>query len=294
MPTRIDHVIVATPTLAELEMRCLQLGFTVVGGGTHPHLGTRNRLIVLDEGYLELLAIADEARVSPHLAQRVARSGGGWVGFAVQSSEIVAEAAAMRARGVDVRGPQAGRLVGPDGRERGWRVATIATDDLWASAEPLPFLIQHNTTGQRHRDELAGADELAPHRNGARSLRDVTIATDDLSRLRQRYATAYAMSTNDSPAAPIPNAALHAETLTLPFAAGHERIVLAQPMGDGIVCDRLVTSGEGMALVTVTVDDLEATAALLTASNVAYTRTPDAMLVALLTDGAAWLRFMPG
>ena len=289
MPTRIDHVIVATPTLGELEARCLQLGFAVVGGGTHPHLGTRNRLIVLDEGYIELLSIADESRVSPHLAQRVAQ-GGGWVGFAVQSDQIEAEVAAMRSRGVDAHGPQPGRLVGPDGRERGWRVATVATDDLWASAEPLPFLIQHNTTGQRHRDELAGADELAPHANGAQSLRDVTIATDDLSRLRQRYATAYAMTTSDD--APTHDATLNATTLTAPFATGHERVILAQPTGDGIVRDRLATSGEGMALVTVAVDDLEATAALLTARHITYTRTPHAMLVALLTGSSAWLRFV--
>ncbi|MEO7003491.1 MAG: VOC family protein [Ktedonobacterales bacterium] len=292
MPTQIDHVILATPTLAHLEQQFTRLGFTVTGGGTHPHLGTRNRLIVLDVGYIELLAVADESRVSPHLARRLTQ-GGGWVGFAAQSDEIAAEVAAMRSRGVDALGPQAGRLLGPDGRERGWRVATVETADLWASAEPLPFLIQHTTTGQRHREELAGADEWAPHPNGTHSLRDVVIATDNLSRLRERYAATYAMTTADSPTH---DATLDAETLALPFATGHERIVLAQPTGEGIIRDRLATGGEGMALVTVAVDRLEAAASLLTTRTVTFTRAPDALLVALaddgVKDGAAWLRFV--
>jgi hypothetical protein len=79
MPSCIDHVIIAGLDPGALEERFTSLGFFVTGGGTHPHLGTRNRIIVLDESYIELLALADPSRASPAL-QRFIASGGGWVG----------------------------------------------------------------------------------------------------------------------------------------------------------------------------------------------------------------------
>ncbi|HEX8730459.1 MAG TPA: VOC family protein, partial [Ktedonobacterales bacterium] len=64
MPTRIDHVIIGAPDLDALERSFTAMGFSVTGGGSHPHLGTRNRIIILGEGYIELLAIADPANAS--------------------------------------------------------------------------------------------------------------------------------------------------------------------------------------------------------------------------------------
>jgi glyoxalase-like protein len=192
MPSRIDHVIIAAPDLDRLEDTFRRMGFSVVGGGTHPHLGTRNRIIILGDGYIELLGIADVSRVSPVLRERIAL-GSGWVGFALQSDDISTEAQAMRERGVDARGPSVGRLVAPDGTARSWRVVTIGSDDLWAAALPLPFLIQHDSTGQRHRRELAGGKEPTPHANSASALGGVTLLAADHADLRRRYERAYAL-----------------------------------------------------------------------------------------------------
>ncbi|HEV8189970.1 MAG TPA: VOC family protein, partial [Ktedonobacterales bacterium] len=112
MPLRIDHVIAASHDLDELERLYAGLGFFVAGGGTHPHLGTRNRIIVLGEGYVELLALDVPERASQALRQRLDR-GPGWIGFAVQSDHIELEVAAMRGRGIQVFGPNPGRLVAP-------------------------------------------------------------------------------------------------------------------------------------------------------------------------------------
>lgn len=90
MPTRVDHVIAAASDLPPLEAAFSRLGFHITGGGTHPHLGTRNRITVLGNGYLELLGIADAERASPMLTRRLASSGSGWVGFALQSGDIAA------------------------------------------------------------------------------------------------------------------------------------------------------------------------------------------------------------
>jgi hypothetical protein len=190
MPSRIDHVIIAGPDLDALEERFTSLGFFVTGGGTHPHLGTRNRIIVLDESYIELLALADPSRASPAL-QRFIASGGGWVGYALQSDDIGAETSAMRARGVDARGPTPGQLVASDGAARSWRVTMLGSDDLWEAACPLPFLIQHDTTGQAHHRELAGAGGLAAHPNGASSLDAVRLNSRDAGALAAGYRTAY-------------------------------------------------------------------------------------------------------
>ncbi len=190
MPIGIDHVILAGPDLDALEESFTRMGFHVTGGGEHPHLGTRNRIIILDESYIELLAVADPDRASPAL-QRFIASGGGWIGFALQSKDIAFETAAMRARGVDARGPTAGRLVAPGGFERGWGVTTIAADDLWESAFPIPFLIQHDTTGEAHRRELATPGGLAPHANGASHLMSVRITHPTVADIAARYQAVY-------------------------------------------------------------------------------------------------------
>ncbi len=190
MPTGIDHVILAGPDLDALEESFTRMGFHVTGGGEHPHLGTRNRIIILDESYIELLAVADPDRASPAL-QRFIASGGGWIGYALQSSNIAAETASMRAHGVDARGPTAGRLVAPDGATRGWGVTTIGADDLWEAAFPIPFLIQHDTTGEAHRRELAGLGGLAPHANGASHLMSVRMTHPNVANIATRYQAAY-------------------------------------------------------------------------------------------------------
>ena len=190
MPTRIDHVIIAGPDLDALEERFTRMGFYVTGGGEHPHLGTRNRIIILDESYIELLAVADPDRASPAL-QRFIAGGGGWIGYALQSSDIAAETEAMRARGVDARGPTPGSLVAPDGSARGWRVTMVGSDDLWEAAFPLPFLIQHDTGGEAHRRELAGPGGLAPHANGASHLMSVRATCEDVADIAARYQAAY-------------------------------------------------------------------------------------------------------
>lgn len=192
MPILIDHVILAGPDLDALEEKFTRLGFHVTGGGEHPHLGTRNRVIVLDESYIELLAIADPDRASPAL-QRFIERGGGWLGYALQSSDIAAETAAMRARGVDARGPTPGSLVAPDGGARSWRVTLIGSDDLWEAAFPLPFLIQHDTTGEAHRQELAGAGGIARHRNGASHLMSVRIAGANAEAIATQMQADYAI-----------------------------------------------------------------------------------------------------
>jgi hypothetical protein len=151
-----------------------------------------------------------------------------------------------------VRGPRAGRLIAPDGTARGWRIVLVGGGDLWAAAEPLPFLIQHDATGAEHQRQLGGADGLAPHPNGATRILGMTVATDDLSDLRARYAQVYDLA-ND--AAPQPDDDLAALVVVLPLDGGAERITLAQPItGAGWAAERLALAGAaGLCALTIAV-----------------------------------------
>ncbi len=270
-----------------VEAAFARLGFTVTGGGTHPHLGTRNRLLLLGEGYVELLAIAEAARVSPALTRRLA-AGAGWVGFALQSADIAADVLTMRGRGIAVWGPSVGRLVAPNGMVRGWRVATLRGADLWAAAEPLPFLIQHDTSGEQHQRELAGAGGLAAHANGARSLAEVAVATRDLDAAGRRFARAYDLVATD---AVRPDLTLNADVLALTLASG-ERLVLAHPTGPGIAQRRLGSAGEGVCRVSIAVADVLATAAFLRGRGIPCDEETGALAVDAAVSGGAAVRFV--
>jgi Glyoxalase-like domain len=288
MPQRIDHVITATPNLDQLEATFIRLGFSVVGGGKHPHLGTRNRIILLDQGYIELLAIADEQAVSPAVHQRIATTPG-WIGFALQSADITNEAAAMRQRGADARGPAPGRLVAPSGSVRSWQSVRIGGDDLLSAAEPLPFLIQHDSAGTRHQQELAGADSISPHPNGALRLQTVTIAVANLSEAQAAFAQAYDLTPTG---APYRETALEAERLTLALPLGGERIVLAQPTDDGLVLDRLAAAGEGVCCVSVVVERIAATRDYLERQGITCEPRDSELLVPAAVAGGVPLIFV--
>lgn len=290
MPVRIDHVIAAASDFPALEAAFSRLGFHVTGGGTHPHLGTRNRIIVLGEGYLELLGIADAERASPVLTRRLAGDGSGWVGFALQSADIAAEAEAIRGRGVDVRGPLPGRLVSPSGTVRGWRVLTHDSDDLWASSEPVPFLIQHDTEGETHRMELAGAGGLAPHANGARRIQAVTVAVRSHAGAEDVFARSYALHPRGTP---YPDTLLGAEARSLQLPEEYEYIELASPTGPGIAQQRLTRAGEGVCSVDIAVTSLADTRTFLRERGIAHTLSDTSLLVAPSATLSIPVRFVP-
>lgn len=283
MPERIDHVIVAAADLDQLEAAFTRLGFRVVGGGQHPHLGTRNRIILLGEGYIELLAIADEQVVSPAVRQRIVTAPG-WIGFALQSADIGMEATAMRERGADVREPKPGRLVAPSGSVRSWHTVTVGGDDLFSAAEPIPFLIQHDSSGEQHQRELAGADAIGPHPNGAQRLQSVVVAVENLADATRDFAQAYGLSPFS---APFKDSELGATSAVLPLDDVGEQIILAQPEGAGFAHDRLTGAGEGVCCVVVAVDDITAARSYLGGVGVGFRQTEHGLLIPAEATGGA-------
>ena len=265
MPTRIDHVIAGALDFRALEATFMRLGFHVTGGGIHPWSGTRNRIIVLGDGYVELLGIADRAKVSLALATRLEAAQAGWVGFALQSANIEREVTEMRERAADARGPFAGQLVAPSGATRGWHTVLLGRDDHWAAAEPLPFLIQHHTKGAVHQMELAGAGGLARHPNGAGRLAEGAVAVRDLHEAHTRGEQAYGLHPTGTTRR---DEGLGADVSMLALESG-ERIALARPTADGVASRRIERAGEGVCRASITAN-LEAMTAWLRAHGIAF------------------------
>jgi len=254
----IDHVILGVADLTRAARDYAEgLGFAVSAGGAHPGLGTQNRLIVLDPEYVELITRlpghTPGTTASSPITAMFARASGA-IGFALASDDIEADVAAMRARGVPASGPVAGRLEGPHGTARGWRMAHV-DDDAGLGADPwrLPFVIQHDSAGQERLSHIAQPDGLRPHPIGATHLAEVTVAVRDLSAGLRSYALAFGLEPDDEEGE---DATLGARTIRLPLERG--AIVLAAPLdGDGPLARGLAAHGEGLYSVAVAVADLQ-------------------------------------
>jgi catechol 2,3-dioxygenase-like lactoylglutathione lyase family enzyme len=98
---RIDHVIYATADLDAAAARVeAVLGVLAAGGGRHERIGTHNRIVPFDGGYLELLAVADPAEAAGStlgaaIQARLASHGEGLFAWAVRVDDVEAVAARL-------------------------------------------------------------------------------------------------------------------------------------------------------------------------------------------------------
>jgi hypothetical protein len=270
----IDHVILEVQDL-DRAAACFQdqVGLAVGGGGTHPHAGTANRIAVFGDAYLELISVAPGATPRGFIGALLS-GGEGWIGFALQTQDIEAAAAALRARGIPCEGPTGGELAA-GAFSRSWRTIHLADPSL----RSLPFLIQHDVAGGERQRLLAGAEGLRPHPLGAQRIAAVTVATHNLAQCVEDYAHCFDLG-------PAParehDPMLEARTarLTLPSGA---MLVIATPAtpGTGPVARALEERGEGLFAVTLAVEDLPLAVRSVRGRGVGVrVEEPDDMLVA--------------
>src|SRR2546425_5655906 len=145
MLTAIDHIIIGVNDLKQATITYTQkLGLAVSASGVHPGGGTANRITVIADTYLELIAVRTPTEAQQSMLDRLAK-GQGYLNFAITSNDIKAVSNAMTRRGVPILGPTSGSLKAADGRTRGWSRVDIERPDL---AQHYPFLIQHDSTGE--------------------------------------------------------------------------------------------------------------------------------------------------
>ncbi len=173
MLTAIDHIIIGVNDLEKAAAQFDEkLGLLASGGGIHPSGGTANRIIVIGDTYLELIAVRAPEEAQQSLLDRLAK-GEGYLNCVLGSNDIATDAEAMRGRGIPIIGPKPGQLQASDGRTRGWSRIDIERPEL---AQRYPFLIQHDSAGEERRLRLAGWKTPPEHPLGAIKILNVTIA----------------------------------------------------------------------------------------------------------------------
>lgn len=194
MLTGLDHIIIGVHDLHEAaRIFSERLGLAVSGGGTHPTGGTANRIIVIGDTYLELIAVRTPTEAQQNMVDRLTK-GEGYLNFVLSSNDIQADSAAMTARGVQVIGPNEGSLKTADGRSRGWSRTDVERPEL---TQHYPFIIQHDSTGEERRSRLAGWQTPPEHPLGVSKVLSTTIAVEDLGEARQRFHHLYGLPSSE-------------------------------------------------------------------------------------------------
>ena len=280
MLTGLDHVIIGVHDLYEAWQAFQQLGLAVSGGGNHPSGGTANRIIVIEETYLELIAVREPAEAQQSMLDRLAL-GEGLLNFVLASNDMQADSQAIRERGIAVLGPDAGELRVGDGRSRGWSRTNVERPDL---TQHYPFLIQHDSSGDERRFRLAGWQTPPLHPLGVSKVLSVTLAVDDLGEATQRFQRIYGLDPSPTftgepdgweamlTAFRLGDSGQSFElAVPLPFAgeAQDEAIdLLTEP---GALARHLSLYGESLCRVTLGVRDLAASRRFLDEHSITYT-----------------------
>lgn len=240
MFTRIDHVMICVPDLAQGIDQYRKMGFNIHPGGIHPGRGTHNAIAFNRDDYIELLAIRDRAEhkmaagVSTNpdrgLASFIA-AGGGIRYVIVQSDDLTADVAAMRSRSVDVGDAIEGGRRTPAGRELRWKAAMLGPKD------PLPIIfIQHLTPIEERREQVPGAGK---HPNGVHALERAYIVTEDAEGAAASYATVLGV-----PQPPLQRGTVIMSNMAV-FQLGPTGLGVVQPYAPGPAADALERRGPG-------------------------------------------------
>jgi hypothetical protein len=284
MLTAIDHVIIGVQNLEKAATQFSQkLGLAVSGGGIHPTGGTANRIIVIGDTYLELIAIHDPAEAQQSTLDRLATHEG-YLNFVLASNDIEADSKAMVNSGIPILGPTPGSLRSADGRTRGWSRTNIERPDL---AQRYPFIIQHDSTGEERRFRLAGWTTPPEHALGAVQVRSATIAVADLAEATQRFQYIYGLQPSDS----FTGEADEWDAMLVAFPLGGndqgQCFELAEPLPLSAEADQdvdyehfpepgalgrhLERFGESVCRMTLAVENLDASRRYLDENSVTYT-----------------------
>lgn len=120
MATVIDHLIYGVADLEAAAARLADMGLTSYFGGTHPALGTSNRIVPLGGAYIELLAPAPAS---------TSVGDGRFVGWMVRGAPMGEDAVPME-------------RVAADGTVLRWRLAGLTAASVWELDPLVPVRIE--------------------------------------------------------------------------------------------------------------------------------------------------------
>ena len=231
--TRIDHVMICVDDLQKGVDAYTRIGFDVKPGGVHTGRGTHNAIAFNQDDYLELMSVRDRNEYlasSPQggLLDFLAR-GGGFRYVAVQSNDLAADVAAMRARGVDVTDAAEGGRRTPAGKALRWKSASLGARNT------LPiFFIEHLTSLEERRGPRAGH-----HPNGALRVDRVYIAVSNVASAAETYSRVLGL-----PTPKIQRGAVIKADMAV-FDLGPTGLTVAEPKEPGPAAEALEHRGPG-------------------------------------------------
>ena len=182
MKRAIDHLVLAVSDLEAAREAYRRMGFTLTPPAQHPW-GTVNSLVQLQGNVLELLAVADPARIpapEPHrfsfgaFNQSFLKRHEGLSMLVFQSTDARRDQAEFKARGLDTYEPfdfsRQARL--PDGSSK-----TVAFSLAFATEPRMPDAAFF--TCQQHAPEFFWKPEYQRHANGAGAVVEVVMLAND-------------------------------------------------------------------------------------------------------------------
>jgi len=183
MPRTIDHLVLCVHDLEAACRRYEAFGFTLTPPADHP-FGTRNRLVVLEDNFIELLTVGNPGAIEPPAAgafsfgahnQAYLAKGEGMSMLALQSADAGADLRDFAAQGLGSYAPfEFGRLATvPDGR-----TMTVAFSLAFAADPALQrfafFACQH-----RQPRDLVLRPKYQRHANAAQRVMELVLAAAD-------------------------------------------------------------------------------------------------------------------
>jgi hypothetical protein len=242
-----DHVTVCGSDLEAMRRAFRDVGLSTTYGGPHANGVTHMDLLAFEDGsYVELIA-------------PLAAGGGaqgmmsGWAGlmegnagagaWAVQSGDVHAEAARLRAAGIEVRGPEVGGRKRPDGLALQWETAIVGPD---TAGSVLPFVIEDKTPRALRVPEASTfpGDSIS-------GVAVVVLGVRDLDASVALFRTAYALEE------PRPEAREDLG-MTIAFFPGTPVMLASASKNDGWLADRIVRFGECPVAFLLETGDLDA------------------------------------
>lgn len=237
MATQIDHIVMTVDQLDAAIRDYEAAGFTVIPGGEHIGGASHNALVTFEDGaYFEIFAFRKPAE-SHHWWEKSKRREG-LVDFCVASSDLAADEAAIRERGIELLPLIDGGRNRLDGVELKWK--TIRAASL---SSLLPFAIEDVTD----RELRVPGGAASRHAAGFTGVAGVVVAVDRLETIVPGY-QAYFGIEGESVTASIPGAGA-----AWRFALPKHWIELAEPgASPGPLRTIVETHGGGVAEIVLT------------------------------------------
>jgi hypothetical protein len=259
---RIDHIVLAVRDLEVARQSFAAFGFTTTPPARHP-FGTGNSLIQLGSSFIELLAVVEPEKLVPMADGQFSfgafndsflRDREGMSMLVLSSDDARADNDGWNARGLATYAPVdfSRQATLADGRQ-----VTVAFTIAFAidpTMPATPFFVC-----QQHYPENFWQPAYQEHANGGRDIAAITMTVPTPARHADFFG------------AMVPDATVAADGDALRVQLARGRIDL-QPAADA-------AATPAFSATTVAVDDLDATARVLSVAGVPFEHAPDSLII---------------